>query len=489
MLSNPSNAFEWILSIVLFAISLGLLITLHELGHLFVAKIFKVYCFEFSVGFGPAIFRTRGKNKETYFALRAFPLGGYVSMYGEDAQLPEGEVIPKNRSLEGIIRPKRALIFSAGIIMNALLAFALFFASNVFFPVQNASTTIHVDADSIISHTGIKNEDKLYFVGPSDGEIGGEKDLEAKILEYQYETSKATYIGYYYIIDNDVVINDKHYMCVYYPTGAKKDTVFTSGIKLFPQAVTEDEIKLAKEHCKQFASEKWTPYLNFVVDFAGSSYSPSDGSSFIVELPYREYYKNEKGKVKYKEPQVKSFEITSEYLGKESYQWKSVGLSLKVTKKWLPFGERIGNTFKDMLNGSIMIFQGLASIFKTGIKGLSGIVGIFTTSASVYSSYSFATYLYFWGIISINLAVFNLLPFPGLDGWQLLVTIIEGSVNVFKRAKHRKMVKATPEGAIVEEFVEWKIPTKVKAIMSYVGLGLLLILGIAIIIFDIIRLF
>ena len=92
-------------------------------------------------------------------------------------------------------------------------------------------------------------------------------------------------------------------------------------------------------------------------------------------------------------------------------------------------------------------------------------------------------------MISVNLAIFNLLPFPGLDGWQLVVTAVEGSVNLFKRAKYKHTYKNNPEGVVIPEYQEWKIPTKVKAIMSYIGLGLLLLLGIAIIVWDILRLF
>ena len=46
-------------------------------------------------------------------------------------------------------------------------------------------------------------------------------------------------------------------------------------------------------------------------------------------------------------------------------------------------------------------------------------------------------YLRTWGMISVNLALFNLLPFPGLDGWQILVEIIEGSVNGIKRIGYK----------------------------------------------------
>lgn len=487
---NPSNIFEWILTILLFVVSLGVLITLHELGHLIVAKIFKVYCMEFSIGFGPAIFKHRGKGKETQFSLRAFPLGGYVSMYGEDTELEEGINIPKNRSLEGIHRFKKALILVAGITMNLILAFALFFASNVFFPLQKASVTMHVIEDSIVYNLGIKNEDKLYFVGPIDS-TDNQNDYALKFLDYEYEDKKGTHIGGYYVIDEEVTIGENRFLVTYSPNGAKNDTTFTDAIKLFVEAKTDEEKNLAAEHSKEMVGWFNEGYLPFYVDFASTPYSPSQVESFTLDLRYKAYQKDAEGKVSFSDPIKTSFVVSSVSVSgsPDTYKWANVGLSLKVVKEWLPFWSRIKNVFIDFGSASTAVFQGLISIFKTGIKNLSGIVGIFTTSASVYSSYSFSTYLFFWGLISVNLAIFNLLPFPGLDGWQLLVTIIEGSVNLFKRGKYKKMVKATPEGVVVEDYVEWKIPTKVKAIMSYIGLGLLLTLGIVIIVFDIIRLF
>ena len=485
---NPSSPLEWILTILLFALSLGVLITLHELGHLTMAKIFKVYCQEFSIGFGPALLHVRGKGKETYFSIRAIPLGGYVSMYGEDTNLEDGVNIPKSRSLEGIHRGKKALILSAGIIMNIILAFTLFFASNVFFPLQKASVTMHVEDNSIASHVSLKNEDKLYFVGPVD-ETDNKRDYELKALEYRYETSKATYAGVSYIIDEDVELAGKHYMVTYAPQGAKKDTVFTSGISLYVHAESESEIASAVKHCEQLKTWNDNHIISSYIDFANQPLTPTENMSFEMSLLFKEYYKDENGKVAYKDPQVKSFVVSSEYVSKDTYKWGSIGLSLKVTKEWLSFGERLLNTLTDFGSASTAVFQGLASLFTGGFKNISGIVGIFTTSASVYSSYSFSTYLFFWGLISVNLAIFNLLPFPGLDGWQLVVTIVEGSVNLFKRNKYKKSLKSLPVGSEATPYEDWKIPTKVKSIMSFIGLGLLFALGIAIIVLDIIRLF
>ena len=112
---------------------------------------------------------------------------------------------------------------------------------------------------------------------------------------------------------------------------------------------------------------------------------------------------------------------------------------------------------------------------------MSGIVGIFSMSSEILSNYTFNTYIYLWGLISVNLALFNLIPFPGLDGWALLVTAIEGGVN-FVRRRTKKHIDEKGN------YVEWKIPSKVKNIVSNVGLALLFILMIAIVGLDIARL-
>ena len=65
-----------VLNIVIFIVSLGALIVIHELGHLSTAKLFKVYCYEFSVGMGPALFKHKRKGGETIFSVRALPIGG-----------------------------------------------------------------------------------------------------------------------------------------------------------------------------------------------------------------------------------------------------------------------------------------------------------------------------------------------------------------------------------------------------------------------------
>ena len=124
--------WTFILDLVVFLLSLSVLVCLHELGHFSMAKLFKVYCYEFSIGMGPAIYQRKPKkekNQETIFSVRCLPVGGYVSMAGEDAEEAEGVdpnlVVPKDRTLEGKSRWKQVIIMSAGVLVNFILGYIL----------------------------------------------------------------------------------------------------------------------------------------------------------------------------------------------------------------------------------------------------------------------------------------------------------------------------------------------------------------------------
>lgn len=113
-------------TIILFVFMLSLITIVHELGHLLVAKAFGVYCKEFSLGMGPKLFSK--KYKETEYSVRAFLIGGYVSMVGEQEDDPTIEElnIPKERTLKGIAKWKQTLVMFAGIFMNFILAWLIY---------------------------------------------------------------------------------------------------------------------------------------------------------------------------------------------------------------------------------------------------------------------------------------------------------------------------------------------------------------------------
>jgi len=99
-------------------LAFSLLIIIHELGHFMLAKLNGVKVHEFSLGMGPKLFGIKGK--ETEYLIKAFPIGGYVKMEGED----EGSNDP--RAFNNKTAVQKLSIVSAGAIMNIILAVVLF---------------------------------------------------------------------------------------------------------------------------------------------------------------------------------------------------------------------------------------------------------------------------------------------------------------------------------------------------------------------------
>lgn len=110
----------------------GVLITVHEMGHFFTAKLTGMRVDEFAIGFGPTLYKS--KAKETLYSLRLVPLGGYNKIAGME---PEDNV-PDGFSSKSL--PARMLVILAGSIMNFLLPvilfFSIFFFSGVDVPVN-----------------------------------------------------------------------------------------------------------------------------------------------------------------------------------------------------------------------------------------------------------------------------------------------------------------------------------------------------------------
>ncbi|GAA0683114.1 MULTISPECIES: RIP metalloprotease RseP [Clostridium] len=105
--------------IIIALLALGVLVIVHEFGHFIMAKVNGVYVEEFSLGMGPKIFGFKGK--ETEYTLKAFPIGGYVKMLGEDESV-EGD----KRAFCNKSPLKRISIIIAGPLMNFLFALIVF---------------------------------------------------------------------------------------------------------------------------------------------------------------------------------------------------------------------------------------------------------------------------------------------------------------------------------------------------------------------------
>jgi len=155
-------------SIISFAIVLGLLIFVHEFGHFIWAKFFGVKVLKFSLGFGPKLISKQ--YGETEYLVSAFPLGGYVKMFGESpGDIAEDGLSPDELKRSFATRPvwQRFIIVAGGPIFNLLFAMFLFvvivFVAGLPQPVD--TTTIGgVGQDSAAAEAGLQAGDTIIAI-------------------------------------------------------------------------------------------------------------------------------------------------------------------------------------------------------------------------------------------------------------------------------------------------------------------------------------
>ena len=202
-----------LLYILLAVILFGIMIAIHEFGHFITAKLFKVKVNEFAIGMGPAIWKK--EKGETQYSLRAFPIGGFCAMEGENEDTGD----PRAFSCQAAW--KRVAILCAGAVMNFLMGLIIVillysgvsavrvpvitqFADG--FPLEGESGLMVGDEIKKVDGHGIWcYSDVTMFLGRNDGngidlvvERDGEKvvlnDLPMPIREYTY--NEQTYTGF-----------------------------------------------------------------------------------------------------------------------------------------------------------------------------------------------------------------------------------------------------------------------------------------------------
>lgn len=163
---------------VLFAILLfGILIFIHELGHYIFARVFGVTVYEFSIGMGPKLFSVKSKKTGIAYSLRILPIGGFVSMAGEDEESEDPNSINRKPVWQRII------ITAAGSLSNILLG-VLVMAVMVLSSTQLYSTTVagFPEEGAVSCDYGLKEGDVIVAVGPRRVHIA--YDLSYAISRY-----------------------------------------------------------------------------------------------------------------------------------------------------------------------------------------------------------------------------------------------------------------------------------------------------------------
>lgn len=165
-----------LLALVLFVVILGGLVLVHEIGHFVTARLFKVRVLEFGIGFPPRakVLRTKG---ETLWTLNWLPIGGFVRMDGED-----GDAHPDPSSFAAKSLPVRLTILVAGVVMNIVLAFVIFFGIALLASPVTGAKVSEVEVGSPAAAAGLRVDDQIFGVEDERFEFFGDPQAISKAL-------------------------------------------------------------------------------------------------------------------------------------------------------------------------------------------------------------------------------------------------------------------------------------------------------------------
>lgn len=184
---------------ILFALLFfGVIIMIHECGHFACAKLFKVKVNEFSLGMGPALFKR--KKGDTLYALRLFPIGGYVAMEGEDDASEDDRAFNKKPVWQKMI------IVVAGALMNLILGFILMvLLLTTSTDLIGTNTIKEFYPDAVSSQYGLQAGDR--FVEIDGHHVWSELDLS-------FLMSRSQDGVFDFVVERDgekVTLNDVHF--------------------------------------------------------------------------------------------------------------------------------------------------------------------------------------------------------------------------------------------------------------------------------------
>ena len=430
-----------------------LIIFIHEFGHFITAKKSGIKVNEFSLGMGPKIF-SFGKG-ETKYSLRIFPIGGFCAMEGEDEESPEP------RAFNNAKVWKRMIVVIAGAVMNIILGFVLMFVVVVQQDSYSSTEVQSFPATSFSSCTGLQSGDVIK-------EINGYGISTSMDFNYPISTAELkTVDGSTLEIYKEDCGNNLYNMAVSLVQD-KNNKLSDEQVSKVNELLSKSTNEIAKAKSKEDA---YSVYENYYKEINNACGIKNYKVEKIVEKETRKRYtadilveRNGEEKL------LKNVQFFTYTTKDNSDPQVSIDFYVKPIEK--TFGSVLSQTFKQTISTCKMIYASLGGLLtgKFGLKDMSGPIGIasaVTTVASESLSSGFMSavnsIIYVMMIITVNLGLFNMLPFPALDGGRFVFLIIEAI-----RGK--------------------SVPRKVEAIVNGIGMGLLILLMILITANDIFKL-
>ncbi len=408
--------FSNIWTIFLVVLFFGGSIFVHELGHFLAARRRGVHVSRFSIGFGPKMFGWNGKDGVEY-RVSWLPLGGYVAL-PQLADMPaiEGEEDDRTANLPPVSYSTRMLVFVAGATFNLIFAFLL--ATVIWLVGQpttsdQATTRIGYVADELETSEGLSVPSPASEAGLMIGDIirqidGSDVNDWQDLLQTLVTSAGRTEDGRRYnvfTIERD---------------GELKE------ITIYPQLAGDEEIRkvgifAARQLIVQTVdAESAGAALGLV---AGDRLLAMDETRILNIQTYADHLAAHKNREINVVIQRGEEELTLTLPARPDVENSAdLGLGLTTDSKLVyptpfkQFGDHVGMTFRTL--SSLINPQSDIGISK--LSGPVGIIRVFHMAAQA----DIRLVLWFTILVNINLAIFNLLPIPVLDGGHMLFATI-----------------------------------------------------------------
>ena len=409
----------YLIYILAFAILLGVLVTIHEFGHFIVARMCKVHVQRFSIGMGPVFYKKYDKHG-TEFALSAVPLGGYVSMITNKLIELEPELSDQltKEQLQNTFdsKPKwqRASIMFAGPLANFLLSIFIFTA--IFLNTIDPQTVPVInEANQDISYNNslsFEANDKILSINNTI--VKDAKDINLELLSYAGFSGELNFL--ISRSTSEEPLNIKVSVEDFLPTSEsqKSPTEYMGlDISFMMQPIIGKVLSGG-------AADRGGLRPNDLILKIGSNniIFANDIRTVVSDSPETnlEFKINRSGEILYLPITIGSQVNNKETVG---ILGVSFGTSRSIAQS---FSKGVYETYN--LSVKTLQFIGKMLTGNMGTENLSGPIGIAQMAGNTAQA-GFLPFMYLMALLSISLAVLNLLPIPVLDGGQLTLLGIE----------------------------------------------------------------
>ena len=412
------SAFVW--NLLSFVVALGLLVTVHEFGHFWVARKNGILVKKFSIGFGKTLYSWRDRQG-TEFVIAAIPLGGYVRMLDErvDPVLPQFSDLAFNNKTV----PQRMAVIAAGPLANFL--FAIFILAVMYMigvPTQKP-VVAGVMPHSIAEAAQLPNEQRIVAINGEAvrdwqaialllvGQIGREsvqltlQDLQSEVestyqldlRDWRFDPEKDSLFASLGLIPKQAIA------LLEVASMEKGSAAEVSGLQIGDKFVAAAGVSVTRwEQLVQIIQNNPGKTVPMLIDRQGAEVR-LDVTPQSRQLPDG-FHQGFLGVMPKVQPLEESMFFEQKYGPIDAIwqgtvrTWQLVRLSFSMVEKLL-----FGDVSVKHLSGPISIAQG---------AGTSADLGLIA-------------FLSFLALISVNLGVVNLLPLPILDGGHLMYLVVE----------------------------------------------------------------